>query len=247
MLGQDKTLPIYKVLFELSPNIQNELLNGIYGGWSLEKLKKFQQGGGTWFFWGIDEDKHMIPLIRDGNKLIAQSSKFMPISWETQALYDGLEQKKLVPAMILNYFVVGGHFGIYCSGGNNQVYYYEKIMKGYIKALEAIGELEEVGRVSQINTQGVHQLLWFLFGKINGSIIPLSSLNLLEIKSKLKNVKQILKDTDFETGFNIAASMLFPYIVSPTVKKKMKYSSEDVYKQLVEIVPDKFIFEEWLS
>jgi len=70
---------------------------------------------------------------------------------------------------------------------------------------------------------------------------------LLEIKSKLKNVKQILKDTDFETGFNIAASMLFPYIVSPTVKKKMKYSSEDVYKQLVEIVPDKFIFEEWLS
>ncbi|OGK15295.1 hypothetical protein A3H80_00345 [Candidatus Roizmanbacteria bacterium RIFCSPLOWO2_02_FULL_37_19] len=245
VLCKNSALPIYKVLFTLPQDKQERIFNGVYGAWKSDKLKSYSPGGGTWYFWGINKAKRMIPLRREGGKLTAHDKSFTSINWTPESLSEALFNKKIVPALITNYLVVGGHYGLYCSGGNNQVYYYGEIMKGYVKALENIGEFEEAKRVKKIDTSGVHQLLWLLFGKNKNKIIPLCSMNMFYIEKKLHNIMKIIDSIDFEIGFNIAAALLFPYIVSPQRRKEMNYTFEDTFIQLKNIMPNDLIFQEW--
>jgi hypothetical protein len=244
ILIKNKNLSLYKFLFEFSLERQDELFEGIYGAWNLSKLANFIPGGGTSYFWGINENKGLLPLLRKDGFLVSKEAGFRPIEWNLESINKALEEKRIVPS-ILSAYLVMAHYGLYCSGAFNQIGYLTPIINQYKKGLLEINEGEEAGRLAEMLTDGAHAFLYFLFGESRDKVVPLCTFNVLEQKSKINHIEEVISNINAREIFNITAPLIFPFIVSPRMRDAMKFSFEDIYLQLKSKVPENIIIEKW--
>lgn len=245
VLIKNKEFALYKFLFDFSAKKQDILFNSIYGAWDLEKLGDCRPGGGTCFFWGINKEKRMLPLKREGNFLKSLKADFKPIKWNPNDLAKELENKRIMPSILMNYLVIAGHYGLYCSGAFNQISYLSPILKQYRSALLEMREREEASRVGKILDNGVHAFLYFLFGESEDKVIPLCSFNILQEGRKHRAVADILKNVTLKKAFEVTAPLIFPFITDPKNRDRMNFSFEDVYSQLKGVVPKNLIIKRW--
>ena len=243
-LINNSNLPLYKFLFAFSEEKQVELFNGIYGCWEIDKLSKFE-GGGTCFFWGIDQKNHLIPLLKKDKQLIAKDSSFSPIDWNPTSVANAWKNNRIVPSLLTNYLIMAGHFGLYCSGAFNQIGYFQPMMNQYSAALKTLGEDSESDRVAQMKTDGIHALLYFLFGCTKSKAIPLSGLNMFQQVDKIKKIENTLKQITVEESFKITAPLIIPYVVNPDEREKYNISFERSYKEIREYIPKELIIQNW--
>ena len=238
-LLNDQQLPLYKFLFEWSTDKIIELFNGIYGCWNIENSK------GTFFFWGIDEKKRMIPLKFVNNHLISDDTKFSPVEWKLSSINQAWNDNRIIPSLLTNYLVIAGHYGLFCSGAFNQIGYLQPMMKQYAHGLKIIGLYKESERVKKIAVDGIHAFLYFLFGVTKDVAIPLCGLNILQEKSKLKRIEEILKKITVNEGFMITAPLTFSYIVNKADLQKVRFSFEKSIREIRPYLPSQFIIQDW--
>ena len=243
-LFKNRDLPIYDFFFNMPCGKQDQLFNGIYGAWDLDKLESWKYGGGTSFFWGINSEKRMIALKREKGFLMASDKNFNPVKWKLEDIIEALKKNRIVPSILTNYLIVAGHYGIYCSGAFNQIGYLSPILKQYQKGLLTISK-EESERIGKVLSGGVHAFLYFLFGETKKKVVPLCSLNILQQKEKIEAIPNILKKVTLNEVFNITAPLIFPFIVEPEIKDKMSFSFDNVLKELKKSMPKQLIFQKW--
>ena len=148
-LIKEKSSPLYNFLFNFPLEKQDELFNGIYGAWALNKLEKWQPGGGTSFFWGVNKEKRTIPLRRISGVLTSADESVKSVKWNPEDLAQALEEERIIPSILSNYLFIACHYGLYCSGAFNQIGYLSPILKQYQKALLEISR-DEAERVEKM-------------------------------------------------------------------------------------------------
>ncbi|OGK38211.1 hypothetical protein A3F03_02865 [Candidatus Roizmanbacteria bacterium RIFCSPHIGHO2_12_FULL_41_11] len=240
-LIKNSLLSLYKFLFTLSIDKILELFDGIYGCWNLKT------DGGTFFFWGIDEKRRMIPLKIKNNELTSNMTTFTPIKWSLTSIINAWNAKRIIPSLLTNYLIIAGHFGLFCSGAFNQIGYLHPMMKQYAKALKTLGLVSESERVSQMAVDGVHAFLYFLFGATSETAIPLCGLNMLQEKDNMNKIEETLKQVTVNDAFKITAPLTFPYIVNKEDLQKIHFSFEKSYQKIRQHLPKEFIIQDWQS
>lgn len=243
ILIKNKSLPLFNFLFNFPLEKQDQLFDGIYGAWSLARLNQWLPGGGTSFFWGITKEKRTIPLKRVEGFLTSKEENFKPIKWEAESLAQALQEKRIIPSILLIYLVLV-HYGLYCSGAFNQIGYLSPILEQYKKGLREISEEKETQRVERLLADGIHAFLYFLFGESKDKIIPLCSFNILQSNEKFP-VEKMLKNITLKEVFEITAPLIFPFVTDPKTRDQMKFSFEEVYHQLKDRVPQELIWQRW--
>lgn len=243
ILIKDESLPLYNFLFNLPLDEQDRLFDGIYGAWNLSKLRDWLPGGGTCFFWGVSKEKRSLPLKREKGFLTSKLKEFKPIKWDPWELAKVLEERRIIPSMLLIYLSLA-HYGLYCSGAFNQIGYLAPILDRYRKGLLLLSENKEAQRVEQISAEGAHAFLYFLFGKSEDKAIPLCSFNLLQLKTRPR-LEDILCKVKVREVFEVTAPLIFPYITDPETRDKMGFSFEEVYIQLKDNLPEELVVRRW--
>ena len=243
-LVNNTSLPLYKFLFDLSEEEQLKLFDGIYGCWSLDLLKDFK-GGGTCFFWGINKNHRMIPLLRKNKQLVSQDKSFPSINWNPISIAQAWKENKITPSLLMNYLIMAGHFGLFCSGAFNQIGYLQPMMKQYSSGLKKLGLLSESERIDEISTDGIHAFLYFLFGTTKELAIPLCGLNMLQEVEKMNRVEDVLKKITVNDAFKITAPLIFPYIVNNNDLKSCNFSFEKSYGEILPFIPSPFVIQNW--
>lgn len=236
---------LYRFLFDYPLEKQEKLFDGIYGAWNLTKLHNFTPGGGTFYFWGLDNHQQMVPLKRIGCQLAAQNPDFKPLKWDIETIAEALQNRKLIPSLLINYLIIAGHYGLYCSGAFNQIGYLSPILKQYQKALFDMKEDEEAERIEKISANGVHAFLYFLFGESRQQVIPLCSFNLLQTGVNPEMISAILRSVTLKQCFEITTPLTFPFITDPQTRDRLHFSFTSVYSQLKDLVPKKLIVQKW--
>jgi hypothetical protein len=232
-------LSLYKFLFSLSQETLIKLFDGIYGCWSTKT------NGGTFFFWGVDKRKSLMQLKLKNNQLIADDKTFASIDWNPSSIAKAWKDKKILPALLTNYLIIAGHYGLFCSGAFNQIGYLQPIIKAYSIGLRKVNLISEAQRVEQMQTDGVHAFLYFLFGATKDLAIPLCGLNMLQEKNKINKIEDVLKKITVNKAFSVTAPLNFPYIVSASDVKKYDFSFEKSYREIRKIIPEELIIQDW--
>lgn len=116
--------------FLLDPSYDELMMkyfDGIEGGFSTEKK------AGTYLFWGLPKDqKYRIQLWRRGNFLESEDGSYR-LEMTPEKIRDALNNKEILPSMLLTFIVISFYYGVKCLGGFCQVNYLTAMKNAYIK------------------------------------------------------------------------------------------------------------------
>lgn len=98
---------------------------------------------GTFLFWGASKDtSYRVSLwYKDGALESSDGTVRIPLTPEsiTRALND----KRIVPSLLLTFILLSFHYGLNCLGGFNQIHYVTAMKAAYLSFLSARGETDE--------------------------------------------------------------------------------------------------------
>ena len=241
ILINNPQIPLYKFLFNLPNEDKLELFNGIYGCWDLKS------NGGTFLFWGISKEKRLLPLQIKDNYLVCKTDAFAPIKWVPKEIGKAWSTGKIIPSLLMNYLIMVGHYGLFCSGAFNQIGYLQPIMKAYASGLTKLRLNSEQERVDAMGINGVHAFLYFLFGATKDLAMPLCGLNMLDEISKMSKIEESLKKITMNEVFTITAPLIFPYVVAADDVNRYNFSFDKSYKQIRPYIPKELIIQSWFK
>lgn len=125
---RDKNSLISSILF--NREIRNEYLkrfNGIRGAWG-------DEGKGSHFFWGIDENQRFINLVTDANWNLLKGENFK-LDLIPEAVMVGLEKKQISPTLFMDFLIIAFLEGYVCLGGSNQLDYLPLMQGAHVSCL----------------------------------------------------------------------------------------------------------------
>lgn len=142
----DKNSLLYRILFE--PKMQTlaqKYFNNLPGAFSLEN------GWGTHFFWTMDDKLRRVGLQFKDNALWCDEAKHFEFTPEEVIKH--LEEKKILPSMLMCYLTVSLYYGMKCLGGFCQVHDLTMIKKAWQDLLHEIEEHEEAEAIEPVQTK----------------------------------------------------------------------------------------------
>lgn len=137
---------LYKVLFD--PAYQKLVLkhfNNLPGAFSLENKT------GTYFFWTMDDKLRRVGLQFHEDALWCDEAEHFDLT--PDEVISHLEQKKILPSMLLCYLTVSLYYGMKCLGGFCQVHDLTMMKQAWQQILREAGELEEADAVEPLQTR----------------------------------------------------------------------------------------------
>lgn len=162
LLQRDLSNPdslVMSVMFDsdLRNNIINEL-DGVKLCWTHnalcnaggkrcgDKPDSLKTGGGTLFFWGVDDKKRKIPLFLDNGMLkgINHHGKRCALSFSAHEICAALQTGRLIPSGFTCFLALAFARGIGCIGGYFQGDYLPAMKDGLIKALRNTAGYQDV-------------------------------------------------------------------------------------------------------
>ena len=147
-------------------NVIDEL-DGVRSCWNREKLakrlsmdlldpaeKSALKGGGTIFFWGVDERGRQFPLyLRTDNKKnatligIDDHRRRWEFPFTPESILELLLKNRLQPSLFICYLVISMARGISCLGGYFQSEYLPQMLRGIVTVLQNIGGYHDMASV----------------------------------------------------------------------------------------------------
>ena len=233
------------VMFD--PELRKRILDTLDNAracWQLSYLKnrlgmspnQIRAGGGTIFFWGIDDRGRRVPLYltRDGsNRDILAGIDDGGNSWQyaftPRAIVNGMQENKLLPSLFSCFLVVAFARGINCIGGFFQGDYLPHMQRCIVTALGQTHGYERVARfVEQVPTDG------YLIGMIavmsamgaGKSLVPAGPVEIISGGGlTCKDVEQILaltvREAHFAGLFDIVVESLPSDLARPGWKERL--------------------------
>lgn len=144
-LKQDTT--IHRLLF--SPSHQTLLkkhFEGLMGAFSYEKKL------GTHLFWALPKgEKYRKQLWFDGKFLVTEDGSFK-LALTPENIQKGIEEKTLIPSILLIFMVISFYYGVRLLGGQNQTTYLTHMKEAYLAMHTELGDAEVVVYASNVRT-----------------------------------------------------------------------------------------------
>ncbi len=135
---------------------------------------------GTYLFWALPKGgKYRVQMWKQGNKLVTEDGSYS-IELKPEIIQKALEDKEIIPSMMLCYIVLAFYYGLKCLGGFSQVNYLTFMKNAYIKMQADRGNYRsiEVCARSQTKEMGGDFTLAFMGGP-NGELVPSTGLDLI--------------------------------------------------------------------
>lgn len=99
---------------------------------------------GTYLFWAIPKgSKQRLQLWRQDNYLVSQDGSYR-VALSPEAIQKAMEEKELIPGLLLSYTLIAFYYGLKLLGGFNQVNYLTFMKNGYIKMNTDLGNYRSI-------------------------------------------------------------------------------------------------------
>ncbi|MEK9132733.1 MAG: hypothetical protein AAB606_03450 [Patescibacteria group bacterium] len=159
--------PIYEPLI-------NSYFEGIFGSFSR------QDQSGTYLFWALPEDgKNRLQLWKKGNFLVSKDESYK-IELKPDIIRHALEEKELIPGLMLDFMTISFYYGLKCLGGFNQVNYLTLMKNGYLKMNTDLGNYRSIEICARAQTKELCDGLTIAFlQEPNGEMVLATGLDLI--------------------------------------------------------------------
>ncbi len=166
---------IHQILFtnDCDEHIK-QFFNGVMGAFHLEEK------WGTYLFWALPVgQKYRIQLWKQGNRLVSDDGSFA-VELTPEAIREALENKTIIPGMMLIYCVLAMYYGLKCLGGFSQVNYLTYMKNAYIKMQADRHKYKSIELCVRVQTKelGGDFSIAFL-GTPNNTLVSATGLDLL--------------------------------------------------------------------
>ncbi len=216
-----KDTTISKILFDpSSEELINKYFEGIMGAFSR------QEGWGTYLFWGMLPGKHdRFHLWKQGNKLVSDDGA-ITVDLTPEAIAKALEDKTIMPSMMLIFLVLAFYYGLKCLGGANQVNYLTLLKEAYIKMQTEKNDLESVAVCQDVRTKEFVDgpSITFLRGP-KGEMTLAAGLDLILYgeKDTWKTIIEVSKDITLAEAFYPLLTEFYP-VMYPEIERQPELS-----------------------
>lgn len=159
---------------------------------------------GTYLFWGLSEDKnYRIQLWRKGNFLESSDGTFK-IELTPESIKNALEQKKIVPSIMLIFMVISFYYGLKCLGGFSQIDYLTAMKNAYIKMHADKGNYRSIELCARAQTKETVDFSVAFMQAPNGNLIQANGLDLILYgdKKHWSGLNEELKEITVEEALN---------------------------------------------
>ena len=138
------------------------------------------EGWGTYLFWGVSPDKNFrVQLWKQGNALASRDGKFR-VALTPEGLREAMEQKRIVPSMMLIFIVLSFYYGLKCLGGFNQTNYLTFMKNAYIHLQVERGNYRSIEVCARAQTKEINDGILLAFSRLpSGALTPTYGLDLL--------------------------------------------------------------------
>ncbi len=162
------------LLDEAYEPIINYYFEGIMGAFS--RSEKY----GTYMFWGLPKGaKYRIQLWKKGKYLVSADGQYK-LEITPENLKTALEDKEIIPSMMLTYIVLSFYYGLKCLGGFSQVDYLTNMKNAYIKLLVDRGNYRSIEVCARAQTKEMCGDMTIAYlGGPNGEMAPATGLDLI--------------------------------------------------------------------
>lgn len=141
-----KPTVIHRLLFHADArDACTRFFDGIAGAFSS------RAGTGTFLFWHIRNGKRF-SLTDDGHHALATYDRAYRVRLIPEEVSLALRRGEIVPSMALTFIVLSFYHGVRCGGGFSQINYLTSMKDAWQQVLVALGERDEAGVTSQIET-----------------------------------------------------------------------------------------------
>ncbi len=169
-LGRDTML--HRCLF--SQEFERKIVehfDGMYGAFSLrEKM-------GTYLFWGRQKAGQRVRMTRVGDFLTSEDDS-VRIAWTPEAVAQALQERRIIPGLLLVFWVLSFYYGLKCLGGYSQVNYLTYMKEASMKMLKELGDTEAAESLVPVGTKHWSGFTLTYIRHPNGLIAPAQFLDL---------------------------------------------------------------------
>ncbi|EKD76549.1 MAG: hypothetical protein ACD_43C00066G0002, partial [uncultured bacterium] len=134
---------------------------------------------GTYFFWGITSDNHhRVQLWKKGNQLVSPGGSLV-IDFTPTGIAVALQQKQIIPSLLLVFSTLCFYYGIKCLGGFNQINYLTAMKNAYLRMNVDRYNYRSIEVCARAQTKEMNDgyLSAFAAGP-NGELLPATGLDL---------------------------------------------------------------------
>lgn len=151
-----------------------EYFDGVIGAFAKQDMS------GTYLFWGIVPGKNdRVQLWKKGRALESADGSFR-VELTPEAVQQALEEKRLMPSMLMVFMTLSFHYGLKCLGGFSQVNYLTFMKNSYIKMQVDRGNYKSIEVCARAQTKEICYGLHMAFIRDHlGESIPATGLDLL--------------------------------------------------------------------
>jgi len=151
-----------------------QYFDGVIGAFSKQAMS------GTYLFWGIVPGTNdRVQLWKKGRVLESQDGSFR-VELTPEGLHQALEEKRLMPSMLLVFMMLSFHYGLKCLGGFSQINYLTFMKNAYIKMQVDRGNYKSIEVCARAQTKEICYGLHMAFIRDHlGQSIPATGIDLL--------------------------------------------------------------------
>lgn len=181
----------------------NQYFEGIFGSFSRA------DESGTYLFWALPKgSKRNLQLWRKGNFLVSKDESYK-IELKPEVIQKAMEEKELIPGLLLAFSTVSFYYGVKCLGGFNQVNYLTHMKNGYIKMNVDIGNYRSIEVCARAQTKEICDGLSFAFMEYGEHEVALASGPDLILYGKQDSWERLVNSAK-EISFEEALTPLMP-------------------------------------
>ncbi|MBN1494996.1 hypothetical protein JW911_04665 [Candidatus Peregrinibacteria bacterium] len=108
---------------------------------------------GTYLFWGVSKDKNFrVQLWKKDGALVSSNNEVF-IELNPDSIKRALEEKRIIPSLLMVFLTLNLYYGIKCLGAFNQVNYLTFMKNGYIKMMTDRGNYRSIEVCARAQTK----------------------------------------------------------------------------------------------
>ncbi|MBP9716835.1 MAG: hypothetical protein KBD51_02725 [Candidatus Levybacteria bacterium] len=186
----NKDTVINKILFDPKYHaLLDKYFDGITGAFNKEI------DSGTFLFWGHPVGGYKIQLKLEGNKLVGENN--FSVELTPEGIKKAIENKQLIPSIMLVFIVLAFYYGLFLGGGNEQVNNLTLMKDAWVKMLQEVNDQENIEAVENLITTNYvipRPLLAFAEGP-DDLRIPVTALDLIIYGDQGANLGKLINST----------------------------------------------------
>lgn len=208
----------------------NEYFDGVIGAFAKADMS------GTYLFWGmVPGTNDRVQLWKNGRALESKDGSFR-VELTPEGIQQALEEKKLMPSMLLVFMTLSFHYGLKCLGGFSQINYLTFMKNAYIKMQVDRGNYKSIEVCARAQTKEICYGLHMAFIRDHlGESIPATGVDLLLYGNAetWPTLMQMSKNMTLEDSLNPMMPGIYRKLYREENRKEelMAVTIDDIVKQ----------------